>query len=129
MEAYTGHPGADLKEGAITKFERTARALMLTDKDYILKSSRGFVSFIRSFKEHKLNFILKFKNLDFFDTARSFFLFKLPVLREFLDLKLDQPLATEEELEKFEKVGFSDKNQEKMIKTKIEEAIEKRKPS
>jgi hypothetical protein len=99
---------------------------MLTDKDYILKSSRGFVSFIRSFKEHKLNFILKFKNLDFYNTARSFFLFKLPVLREFLDVKLDEHLATAEELEKFEKVGFADKNQEKMIKAKIEDAIEKR---
>lgn len=102
------------------------RNLMLTDKDYILKSSRAFVSFVRSFKEHHLSSMLKFKNLDIFATAKSFFLFKLPVIKDFKDLTLNQPLASEEELKKFESADFSNKNQKVMIKKKIEEAIEKR---
>jgi len=91
-----------------------------------MKSSRAFVSFIRSFKEHRLSNILKFKNMDIYSVARSFFLFKLPVIRDLLEVTLDQPLATEEELAKFDKTEFLDKNQETMIKAKIEEARSKR---
>ena len=98
---------------------------MLTDKDFILKSSRAFVSFIRSYKEHKLNNILKFDELDPVSVARSFFLFKLPVMKEFKDFTVEpEKLATPEELKKFEAVEFLNKNQEEMIKKKIEEAIE-----
>lgn len=111
----------------VSKFEKWSRKLILTDKDYILKSSRAFVSFMRSFKEHKLNNILKFKNLDVYETARSFFLFKLPKIRETLELELETPLATPEELVLFENAEFKDKNQERMVREKIEGAIEKRK--
>jgi ATP-dependent RNA helicase DDX55/SPB4 len=111
----------------VGKFERWSRKLILTDRDYILKSSRAFVSFVRSFKEHRLSNILKFKNFDVYETARSFFLFKLPKIRETLELVLDKQLATTEELALFEKTQFKDKNQEKMVKEKIEEAKEKRK--
>lgn len=98
---------------------------MLTDKDFILKSSRAFVSYIRSYKEHKLNNILKFDSLDPLSVARSFFLFKFPVMREFKDLTVDPAeLASADELKKFEAVEFLNKNQEEMIKKKIEEAIE-----
>ena len=99
---------------------------MLTDKDYILKSSRAFVGYVRSFKEHRLSNILKFKNLDVFETARSFFLFKLPVMRDLLDITLETPLATKEEIQKFESVEFLNKNQGEMVGKKIKEAIEKR---
>lgn len=114
--------------GTVNKFEKAMRTLMLSDKDYILKSGRAFVSFARSYKEHKLSNLLKFTTLDPISAARSFFLFKLPALKEFKDLELDQSqLATPEELAKFEAVEFKDKNQEQMIKKKIEEAIEARK--
>lgn len=110
------------------KFERSMRNMMLTDRDFILKSSRAFVSYIRSYKEHKLNNILKFNDLDPVDVARSFFLFKFPVMREFKDLKVDQSeMATPAELAKFEAVEFLNKNQQEMIKKKIENAIEGRK--
>lgn len=117
---------ADLSPGVVNKFETSIRKLMLTDRDYLIKSSRAFVSFIRSFKEHKLSNILKFKNLDAFETAKSFFLFKMPVMRELVDLKLDVPLATDAELEKFQAAEFQNKNQETMIGQRIKEAIEKR---
>lgn len=100
---------------------------MLTDRDYILKSSRAFVSFVRSFKEHKLSNILKLSLLDPLSLARSFFLFKLPVMKEFKDFAVPKDsLATAEELEKFAKVEYLNKNQETMIQKKIEDAIENR---
>ena len=111
----------------VAKFERSMRNMMLTDRDFILKSSRAFVSFIRSYKEHKLNNILKFADLDPVDVARSFFLFKFPIMREFKDLKVEQSeMCTPAELAKFEAVEFLNKNQHEMIKKKIEVAIEGR---
>lgn len=105
------------------------RNLMLTDKDFIVKSSRAFVSFVRSFKEHKLSNVLKFDDMDPVGVARSFFLFKLPVMKEFKDLKVEaDQLATPDELKKFETVEFLNKNQAVMVKKKIEEAIEGRIP-
>ena len=102
--------------------------MMLTDRDFIVKGAKAFVSFIRSYKEHKLNNILKFSELDPISVAKSFFLFKLPVMKEFKELTVaPEDLATPEELKKFEAVTFLNKNQEEMIKKKIEGAIEGRK--
>ena len=101
---------------------------MLTDKDNIVKSSKAFVSFVRSFKEHKLNNILKISSLQPVGLAKSFFLFKLPIIREFKDFAVPEgSLSTPEELEKFSKVEYLNKNQETMIQKKIEGAIELRK--
>ena len=118
---------ANLTDGTVSKFEKSMRNKMLTDKDNIIKSSKAFVSFIRSFKEHKLSNILKLTNLDILNLARSFFLFKMPVLKEFKELELAEGLlATPEELEKFAKTEFLNKNQKVMIEKKIEENIENR---
>jgi ATP-dependent RNA helicase DDX55/SPB4 len=116
-----------LVDGTVKKFERVMRNLMLTDRDYINKSSRAFVAHIRSYKEHKLSNILKFSSMDPVSDARSFFLFKFPVMREFKDMTVTpEQLSTPEELQKFEKVEYLNKNQQEMIKKKIEEAIENR---
>lgn len=104
------------------------RHKMLTDRDYIQKSARAFVSFVRSFKEHQLSNILKVSLLDPVSLARSFFLFKLPVMKEFKDFTVPKDsLATPEELEKFAAVEYLNKNQEAMVHKKVEEAIEGRK--
>lgn len=116
-----------MADGTVKKFERVMRNLMLTDRDYINKSSRAFVSYIRSYKEHKLSNILKFTSMDPVSNAKSFFLFKFPVMKEFKDMTVEpEQLSTAEELQKFEKVEYLNKNQEEMIKKKIEEAIENR---
>lgn len=127
LAEYDDKTVTELSPSVVAKFEKWSRKLILTDKDYILKSSRAFVSFVRSFKEHRLSNLLKFKNMDVYETARSFFLFKMPKIRETLELEIEKPLATDEEIALFEKTGFKDKNQERMVKEKIEEAIEKRK--
>ena len=52
--------------------------MMLSDRDFIEKSKKGFVSYIRSYKEHDLKYIFEFKNVDIGYTAKSFFLFRIP---------------------------------------------------
>ena len=57
---------------------------MLKDKDLVDKSQDGFVSFIRYYKEHQLNFIFAFNQLNIGQVANSFGLFRLPRVKEIL---------------------------------------------
>lgn len=122
LQEFSEEGVSDINEGKLLKFTNSVRKLMLTDKDFLMKGPRAFVSFIRSYKEHRLNNILKFKNLDIYQTARSFFLFKLPVMKELMEYELPKPLATADEVDKLEQCQFRDKNQEAMIKKKVEES-------
>lgn len=62
--------------------------IIVSDRDYVEKSKKAFVSFIRSYKEHDLKFIFEFKHLDIGHTANSFFLFRLPRIKEILGKKI-----------------------------------------
>ena len=95
--------------------------MMLTDKDYILKGNRAYVSYIRSYTEHQVASILKVSDLDFRSIAESFFLFKLPFIKEIKGEGIDTNLATEEELAALESIEFKNKNQAQMIQKKIKE--------
>jgi len=57
---------------------------MQVDKDMIDKSQDGFVSFLRYYKEHQLQFIFAFNALNIGQVANSFFLFRLPRVKEIL---------------------------------------------
>ena len=65
------------------------QGLMLKDKDLIDKSTSAFVSFIWYYKEHNLKFIFQFSLLDIGAVGRSFFLFKLPRVKEILGWKIE----------------------------------------
>ena len=106
----------------VTKFAKKVRKQMLLDRDYLIKGSKAYVSFIRSYIEHKLSSIFKVNSLDLADTAKSFFLFKMPFIKELKDVEGSKAvIATDEELSRLETVPFRNKNQEKMIKAKIEQ--------
>lgn len=60
----------------------------MKDKDLIDKSQDAFVSFIRYYKEHQLNFIFSFSMLDIGHSAHSFALFKIPRVKEILGKSL-----------------------------------------
>ena len=62
---------------------------MLKDKDLIDKSQDAFVSFIRYYKEHQLSFIFAFSQLPIGQVANSFFLFRLPRVKEILGRKIE----------------------------------------
>lgn len=48
---------------------------------------KAFVSYVRSYQEHVLNFILNFKELDFDEIAKLFFLIKIPQMSELRNIK------------------------------------------
>lgn len=56
-------------------------SIMRTDRDYVEKSKKAFVSYIRSYKEHDLRYIFEFKNLDIGKTAQSFFMYRIPRIK------------------------------------------------
>jgi len=62
--------------------------LMKKDKDLVDKSQNGFVSFIRYYKEHELNFIFSFIQLEIGSLANSFSLLRLPRIKEILGKKI-----------------------------------------
>lgn len=57
---------------------------MKQDRDLVDKSQSAFVSFIRYYKEHNLNFIFALNQLDIGHVANSFCLFKIPRVKEIL---------------------------------------------
>lgn len=67
----------------LTEKENELRGVMLSDKDLFIKASMGFVSFLRSFKEHKVKQVFTLESLDLADVARSFFLPIVPRIKEF----------------------------------------------
>ena len=66
------------------KLTKLLQDYMLTDKDLIDKSQDAFVSFLRYYKEHQLAFIFAFNALNIGQVANSFFLFRLPRVKEIL---------------------------------------------
>nr|QBK46521.1 DExD/H box RNA helicase 28 [Philasterides dicentrarchi] len=86
--------------------------LLKQDRDIVEKSKAAFISFIRSYKEHDLKSIFQFKNLDIGNTANSFFLFRLPRIKEILGKKIASFKQDEIDIES---IPFKDKNQEQQF--------------
>lgn len=101
--------------------------MMLTDKDFIIKGSKAYVSFVRSYDEHKVSSIFKTMDLDFEEIAKSFFLFRVPFIKELKGKNQSTVIGTEEEIKQLEAIEFTNKNQAQMIAKKIEADKEKSK--
>lgn len=118
----------DVKIKDFNKLVKKMRKLMIIDKDFFIKGSKAFVSFMRSYKEHKLASIFKLDELDLPEIARSFFLFKIPFIKEIKETTDPKnKIATDHELELLSKVEFKNKNQENMIQEKIKNDRQKSK--
>lgn len=81
---------------------------MLQDRDLIDKSQDAFVSFIRYYKEHQLTFVFSFNLLEIGQVANSFFLFKIPRVKEILG-KQCKGFTPNTEI-KIESIPYIDKN-------------------
>jgi ATP-dependent RNA helicase DDX55/SPB4 len=83
----------------------------MKDRDILDKAQNAFVSFVRYYKEHNLEFIFSYNSLDIGSVANSFFLFKIPRVREILGkqvagFKGDQSIDVEA-------LPYKDSNKEK----------------
>lgn len=85
--------------------------LMKQDRDLIDKASNAFVSFVRYYKEHALQYIFSMKMLDIGEVANSFFLFRVPRVKEILGVSL-KSFKTDTSV-KIEEIPYVDKNKEK----------------
>lgn len=84
---------------------------MKQDRDIIDKASNAFVSFVRYYKEHALQYIFSMKLLDIGHVANSFFLFKVPRVKEILGISLKS--FVQDNSVRYEEIPYKDKNKEK----------------
>ncbi|EAS01115.2 DEAD-box ATP-dependent RNA helicase (macronuclear) [Tetrahymena thermophila SB210] len=105
------------------KFEEDIKKIMIQDRDNIEKSKKAFISYIRSYMEHDLKYIFEFKDLDIGWVARSFFLLRLPRIKEILSKHIKNFHQSEIDPDT---IPFQDKNQEQQFSLKQEERTQKR---
>jgi len=108
MFSYDGFTDLPLNHD---KLKELIQHEMKQDRDLIDKASSAFVSFVRYYKEHTLQFIFSMKLLDIGHVANSFFLFKVPRVKEILGISL-KTFVTDHTV-KYEEVPYKDKNKEK----------------
>ncbi|CDW71079.1 dead-box atp-dependent rna helicase 18-like [Stylonychia lemnae] len=96
---------------------------MKQDRDLIDKASNAFVSFVRYYKEHSLQFIFVMNMLDIGAVANSFYLFKVPRVKEILG----KPLKgfNQNNSVSYETVPYKDKNKEKQKEGLLKKRQEK----
>jgi len=82
---------------------------MLKDRALIIKSNQAFVSFVRSYKEHLLRYIFKFNEIDLTDLLNSFFILRMPKIKETMNKNLEKFLEWKGDINK---IPFKDKNYE-----------------
>jgi len=75
---------------------KVKKDLLLRDKGLVDKATAGFTSYCRYYKEHQLSFIFAFKTLDIGHVANSFFLFRLPRVKEILGRRIESFTQCEE---------------------------------
>ena len=96
---------------------------MKKDRDIIDKASNAFVSFVRYYKEHALQYIFSMKLLDIGQVANAFFLFKVPRVKEILGIPLKN-FKTDNSI-KIEEIPYKDKNKEKQKEGTMQKRQEK----
>ena len=68
--------------------QRAIRGVACVDRDLLERGSRAFMAHLRAYKEHRCEFIFRFKSLDVQSLANAFALVKLPKIPELRHLKL-----------------------------------------
>ena len=115
------------------------QSAMKQDRDLIDKASSAFVSFIRYYKEQTLHFIFAMNLLDIGHVANSFFLFKVPRVKEILGKSLrsfqNDPSVDVKAIEykdhnkMMQKESLHQKRQQKLeLKLKVNKEIQEQKP-
>ncbi|XP_076953408.1 DEAD-box ATP-dependent RNA helicase 18-like [Bidens hawaiensis] len=96
------------------------RAAAQKDRDVMEKGLRAFVSYIRAYKEHHCNFILRWKDLEIGKLGMGYGLLQLPSMSEVKQnsLSTDGFIAVEDL--NLEEIKFKDKNREKQRKKNLQ---------
>nr|KAJ0187588.1 hypothetical protein LSAT_V11C900481610 [Lactuca sativa] len=96
------------------------------DRDVMEKGLRAFVSYIRAYKEHHCNFILRWKDLEIGKLGMGYGLLQLPSMSEVKQNSLSTAGFIAVEDLNLEEIKFKDKSREKQRKKNLQ--IKKEKP-
>lgn len=88
---------------------KKAKKLVETDRTVMMRATRAFMTFVRAYKEHQLNYIFAFGSLDLGSLATSFCLLRLPRIKEILGKRIEH---FEQSAVKPSTVPFTNKKQE-----------------
>ncbi|KAI8808862.1 P-loop containing nucleoside triphosphate hydrolase protein [Cladochytrium replicatum] len=92
----------------------------INDRDLFEKSTKAFVSWVRSYNEHQASYIFQFKNVDVAALARSFGLLRLPKMPELKNKKIEfTPPAVD-----IPSIKYKDKAREKQRLAKLAKEID-----
>ena len=108
MDRFNDSRSSDVPESEIKPKIQNAMKL---DKDLVDKSQSAFVSFLRYYKEHSLQFIFKFDALDIGSVGNSFHLFRLPRVKEIIGRTISN-FTTDKSID-LKGIQYVDKNKEK----------------
>ncbi|KND03357.1 uncharacterized protein SPPG_02400 [Spizellomyces punctatus DAOM BR117] len=103
------------RKGTENDILEAVRKANTKDRDLYERSTKAFVSWVRSYSEHQANYIFRFKDVDVAAVARAFGLLKLPKMPELKSLKIDfQPTVIN-----IDSIKYKDKAREKQRQAKI----------
>ena len=120
-------PAGECDEGVDTSgILADVKKLILTDRDYVEKANKAFVSYIRSYKEHHCQFIFRFNDLNLGMIARAFALLRLPRLKELGYAMKTVKSYPQMPQDKYDAIKFADKSREKQRQVKLAKWKKKR---
>lgn len=91
--------------------------IIASDRDNVEKAKKAFVSYIRAYKEHDLRYIFEFKNIDIGQIANSFYLFRIPRVKEIIGKNIT---SFQQHQIDIDNIPWLDKNQEAQFMAKQE---------
>jgi ATP-dependent RNA helicase DDX55/SPB4 len=102
-------PAIAVTDEEAAKTTEKIRKLALADREIYLNSTRAFVSWVRSYIEHRASSIFRVQDLDWVDLAHGWGLLELPKMPELRGLDVDRSLGLGIVMED---VAFKDKARE-----------------
>nr|BAN21070.1 DEAD box ATP-dependent RNA helicase [Riptortus pedestris] len=100
----------------IDKVGKVAKKLQLKDRAFFDKANQAFVSYIRAYKNHECNFILRDKDLDLSGLAKAFGLLKLPKMPELRNVSVEYEAVDMD----FNSIEYKDKQKEASRLSKLQ---------
>lgn len=100
----------------IERVSEVAKNLQLDDRAYFDKANQAFVSYLRAYKNHECNFILRDKDLNFSGLATSFGLLRLPKMPELKNIQVDYESVDVD----YNSIEYKDKQKEASRVIKLE---------
>lgn len=99
---------------------------VLGDRAVLDAAEKGFLSYLRAYKEHQCSYLLPFSGLDISSVARSFSLVRLPRFQEFKKYRASLNFVKDEAV-RVRDIAYKDKTRERKRQLEIADAIENRK--